>query len=87
MWYMYTTEYYSNTKNKHNMKFAAKCMKLENIILCEIIHPRKIHTVYTHLYMDIEKHRISMLQPTDPNKLIRRAQGRMHESHSDGKIK
>lgn len=51
MWYMYTTEYYSNTKNKDNMKFAAKCMKLENIILCEIIQTQKdTHSMYSLIH-------------------------------------
>jgi hypothetical protein len=31
MWYIYTTEYYSATKNKDFMKFLGIWMKLENI--------------------------------------------------------
>ncbi len=36
MWYIYTTEYYSGTKNNDFMKFIGKWMELENIILSEV---------------------------------------------------
>jgi hypothetical protein len=36
MWYIYTMEYYSAIKNIDFMKFTAKWMELENIILSEV---------------------------------------------------
>jgi hypothetical protein len=36
MWYIYTMEYYSATKNNEFMKFLGKRMDLENIILSEV---------------------------------------------------
>jgi hypothetical protein len=36
MWYIYTMEYYSTTKNDEFMKFLGKWMELENIILSDI---------------------------------------------------
>jgi hypothetical protein len=35
MWYLYTMEFYSVTKNE-NLSFTSKCMELENIILGEV---------------------------------------------------
>jgi hypothetical protein len=40
MWYIYTMEYYSATKNKL-LSFAAKWMELEDIVLSEIIQTQK----------------------------------------------
>ena len=36
LWYIYTMEYYSAIRDKEFMKFLAKWMELENIILCEV---------------------------------------------------
>jgi hypothetical protein len=36
MWYIYTTEYYSTTKNSELMKFLGKWMDLEDIILSKV---------------------------------------------------
>jgi hypothetical protein len=36
MWYIYTMEYYSPTKNNEFMKFLGKWMDLEDIILSEV---------------------------------------------------
>jgi hypothetical protein len=36
MWYIYTIEYYSATKNNDFVKFAGKWMELENIILSKV---------------------------------------------------
>jgi hypothetical protein len=38
MWYIYTMEYYSATKKNEFMKFLAKWMDLEGIILSEVPH-------------------------------------------------
>jgi hypothetical protein len=48
MWYIYTMEYYSATKNNDFMKFASKWMELENIILSTVTQPQKnAHGVYS----------------------------------------
>ena len=36
MWYIYTMEYYSPTKNNEFMKFLVKWMELESVILSEV---------------------------------------------------
>jgi hypothetical protein len=41
MWYIYTMEYYSAIKNDEYMKFLAKWMGLENIILSEVTQSQK----------------------------------------------
>ena len=41
LWYTYTMEYYSATKNDKIMAFAGKWMKLENIMLGEISQSHK----------------------------------------------
>jgi hypothetical protein len=41
MWYIYTMEYYSATKNNEFMKFLGKWMELENIVLSEVIQSQK----------------------------------------------
>jgi hypothetical protein len=33
MWFIYTMEYYSAIKNEDILRFAGKCLELENIIL------------------------------------------------------
>jgi hypothetical protein len=40
MLYIYTLKYYSAMKTKNIMKFADKCIELENIILSEVTHTR-----------------------------------------------
>jgi hypothetical protein len=40
MWYLFTMEFYSVTKNE-NLSFANKWMELENIILSELIQAQK----------------------------------------------
>jgi hypothetical protein len=48
MWYIYTMEFYSATKNNEFMKFLGKGMKLENIILSEGIQSQKnTHDIYS----------------------------------------
>jgi hypothetical protein len=47
MWYIYTMEYYSAIKNSKFMKFLAKWMDLEGIILSEVTHSqRNSHNMY-----------------------------------------
>jgi hypothetical protein len=41
MWYIYTMEYYSDIKKNEFMKFLAKWMDLEGIILSELIQSQK----------------------------------------------
>jgi hypothetical protein len=41
MWYIYTMEYYSASKNNEFMKFLGKWMELENIILSEVTQSQK----------------------------------------------
>jgi hypothetical protein len=41
MWYIYTMEYYSASKNNEFMKFLGKWMDLEDIILSEVTHSQK----------------------------------------------
>ena len=47
MWYTYTTEYYSTTKKKEIMPFAATWMDLEIITLNEVSQKEKdkYHTI------------------------------------------
>jgi hypothetical protein len=40
MWFIYTMEYYSATKNEDILNLAGKWMELENIILSEITHTK-----------------------------------------------
>ena len=41
MWYIYTMEYYSATKNNEFMKFIGKWLELENIMVSEVTHSQK----------------------------------------------
>jgi hypothetical protein len=41
MWYIYTMEYYSAIKKNEFMKFLAKWMDLEGIILSEVTQSQK----------------------------------------------
>jgi hypothetical protein len=41
MWYIYTMEYYSAIKKNEFMKFLAKWMDLEGIILSEVTHSQR----------------------------------------------
>jgi hypothetical protein len=48
MWYIYTMEYYSATKNNEFMKFLGKWVELENIILSEVTQSQKItHVIHS----------------------------------------
>jgi hypothetical protein len=48
MWYIYTMEYYSAIKKNEFMKFLAKWMDLEGIILSEVTHlQRNSHNMYS----------------------------------------
>ena len=48
MWYIYTMEYYSATKNNEFMKFLGKWMDLEGIILSEVTQlQRNSHNMYS----------------------------------------
>ena len=41
MWYIYIMEYYTAEKNNDILKFAGKCMELENVILSEVTQTQK----------------------------------------------
>ena len=45
MWYIYTIEYYSGTKNNDFMKYLGKWMDIENIILCK--SQKNTHVMYS----------------------------------------
>jgi hypothetical protein len=48
MWYIYTMEYYSAIKKNEFMKFLAKWVDLEGIILSEVTHSqRNSHNMYS----------------------------------------
>jgi hypothetical protein len=48
MWYIYTMEYYSAIKKNEFMKFLAKWMDLEGIILSEVTQSQKnSHNMYS----------------------------------------
>jgi hypothetical protein len=48
MWYIYTMEYYSAIKKNEFMKFLAKWMDLESIILSEVTQSqRNSHNMYS----------------------------------------
>ena len=48
MWYIYTMEYYSAIKKNEFIKFLAKWMDLEGIILSEVTHSqRNSHNMYS----------------------------------------
>ena len=54
MWYIYTMEYYSTTKKKEIMPFAAIWMDLETVILSEV-RRRRINIVRHPLYVGSKK--------------------------------
>ena len=41
MWYIYTTEYYSDIKISNFLEFGDKWMELENIILSEVTQTQR----------------------------------------------
>jgi hypothetical protein len=50
MWYLYTREFYSATKNEI-LSFAGKWMELENIILCDVSQAQKAKNhVFSHMW-------------------------------------
>ena len=48
MWFIYTMEYYSAIKKNEFMKFLAKWMDLEGIILSEVTQSQRTHMVCAH---------------------------------------
>ena len=51
MWYMYTTEYYSDIKKNEIMPFAAIWMNLEIIILSEVSQT-KTNIIWYYLFVE-----------------------------------
>ena len=48
LWFIYTMECYSAIKNEAILKFACKCMEVENIIMSEVTRTQKnIHGIYS----------------------------------------
>ena len=41
MWYIYTMEYYTAIKNKENLNFVGKWVKLDNIMLRKVTQTKK----------------------------------------------
>ena len=54
MWYTYTTEYYSTTKKKEIMPFAATWMDLEITMLSEV-NQRETNIIQYHLHVESKK--------------------------------
>jgi hypothetical protein len=50
MWYLYTVEFYSATKENEILSFAGKWMELENIILSEVSQAQKVKNhMFSHM--------------------------------------
>jgi len=48
MWFIYTKEHYLAIKNEDIMRFAGKCMELENAILSEVTQTQNdMHEMYS----------------------------------------
>jgi hypothetical protein len=53
MWYLYTMEFYSVTKENENLSFAGKWVELENILLHEVSRVQKAKScIFFLLYVD-----------------------------------
>jgi hypothetical protein len=52
MWYLYTMEFYSATKNNEILSFSSKWMELGNIIFSEVIRLRRPKIVCSPSYVD-----------------------------------
>ena len=48
LWYIYTMEYYSATRNNYLNKFLRKWLHLENIILSQITQSQRIDIICSH---------------------------------------
>jgi hypothetical protein len=68
MWYIYTIEYYSASKNNEFMKFLGKWMDLEDIILSEVTQSQK-NTHDMNSLILAQKFGISKIQFTNHMKL------------------
>ena len=55
-WYVYSMEYYSDTK-KESLSFAATWMGLESIMLSEYVRQRKTNVIWYHLYTESKKNK------------------------------
>jgi hypothetical protein len=51
MWYLYTMEFYSATKNNEILSFTSKWMELENIILSEFKQGSELQKLHVLLHM------------------------------------
>jgi hypothetical protein len=72
MWYLYTVEFYSATKNKI-LSFTGKSTELENSVLSEIIQAQKAKATCSPSYADCRpKTNAAILRDEGPTK------GRLH---------
>ena len=55
MWLKYIIEYYLSMRKNKILPFAATWMKLEGIMLSEIIQERKTDIISFHSYVDLEQ--------------------------------
>ena len=53
MWFIYTMEYYSATKNEDILSFAGKWIEVESIILSEVTQTQKdMHGISSLMYFN-----------------------------------
>jgi hypothetical protein len=52
MWYLYTMEFYSDTKKNEILPLTGKWMELENIILSEVSQAQKARNPHSPSYAD-----------------------------------
>jgi hypothetical protein len=52
MWYLYTMEFYSATKNNENLSFVNKWMELENTILSTVSQTQRPNIACSPSYVD-----------------------------------
>jgi hypothetical protein len=55
MWYLYTMEFCSATKNNEILSFASKCMELKNIILSKVSQAQKAKITCSLLHVDYRR--------------------------------
>jgi hypothetical protein len=61
MWYLYTMEFYSATKQNEILSFASKWMRVEIIILKEVSQVQKAKTACSPSYVDYRPKTIAVI--------------------------